>query len=105
MNSIDSFPADDLALRPRLPTITDRTGDTLIHWAMNQRGSMPWLLKRTAAYWEKFGRRPADADHYLLDCTAALDLANFRFGTGDRATVEHLLTDLGRPNNKVETTK
>lgn len=95
MNAIDTFPVKDMPLRVRLPNLSEATRDALIHWGENQPGSLPWLVRRTAAYWDAMPNPPAgqNLDDYCmaLDATAALDLLRHRIQCAtDRGAVEHL---------------
>jgi len=100
MKSITDFPPDDLALREKLPNMREERREELIRWGMAQPGSMPWLLKRTARYWDKmppFDLRfpPAEfnAHSLAIDATAALDLLKWRIeAIDDREAVGHLDT-------------
>ena len=93
MKSITDFPPDDLALRIKLPVFREETRERLIEWGAAQPGSMPWLLKRTARYWDLFPNVIADAHHRAIDATAALDLLRWRVeALDDKAAVSHLET-------------
>ena len=97
MNSIDSFPKD-LPLRNPLPRMREETQARLISWACAQPGSMSWLLKRSAAYWEPFvgtGTELSDETHRAIEATCALELLRHRTAVPtDREAVEHLNTPL-----------
>ena len=101
MKSITDFPPDDLALRIKLPMFREETRERLIEWGVAQPGSMPWLLKRTARYWDVLPLvtpTPApwaahDAHHRAIDATAALDLLRWRVeALDDKGAVSHLET-------------
>ena len=81
MSATSDLPAALPLMRPERMT-------QLIKWAELQN-AMPWLLTRSAAYWEKFGPdapvwngAPPDNDtlHRHCDAAAALDLLRDRTG-------------------------
>lgn len=93
MKTIEEFPGEELGLRERLPAMREQTRESLIRWGEVQPGAMPWLLKRTAAYWEKFGKASVDifATQRVIDATAALDLLKWRIeAIDDKEAVGHL---------------
>lgn len=84
-----------MELRQRLPEFKTETRDALIRWGEVQPGALPWLLKRSAKYWEhlSIAQRQHAADGWSLACdaTAALDLLRWRIeAKDDRAAVMHL---------------
>jgi len=88
-----------LDLPAKLPPMRAERMEQLIRWAQLQN-AMPWLLQRTAAYWEKFhpdaagwnGDPPSSDDlHRHCDAAAALDLLRDRTGTvTNRQAVDRL---------------
>jgi len=102
MNAIDTFPPADLPLVAKLPKFNPVTSQKLIDWGLAQPGSLPWLLKRSAAYWDKFPGTP-DEHHYRIDCTSALDLLRWRIDAPTaKEAVEHLWLPLDKPLPKTE---
>lgn len=77
-------PSEPRPLRETLPAISTRTRERLIAWALRQPAVMPWLLKRTAAYFEReagsgeCGTGASDELHQQIDATAALDLLEWQ---------------------------
>ena len=98
MNSIDSFPPADMPLRAVLPNFSPTTRARLIAWGEQQPGSLPWLIGRAAAYWDKFHAPDgpvSDEHHMALDATASLDLLRHRIQCpGDRDAVDYINTAL-----------
>jgi hypothetical protein len=97
MNSIDTFP-ENLPLRESLPKMREETQAGLINWACAQPGSMSWLLRRSAAYWEKHvgtGTDLSDETYRAIEATCALELLRHRTACPtDREAVEHLNSPL-----------
>lgn len=80
----NTAPAEPLPLRETLPKISADTAARLIAFALNQPAVMPWLLVRSAAYWERQTDplEPAALDPMCiaLDATCALDLLEWQCG-------------------------
>jgi hypothetical protein len=98
MNPIDSFP-EKAPLRAVLPAFTPDTQSRLVQWACTQPGALPWLLVRSAEYWD--AASPAlntcDEWHRSVEATCALELLRWRTATtSDRMAVDHLKTPLAR---------
>lgn len=74
-------PREPLALRENLPNISQATRELLVRWGA-ECGDLPWLLQRSAAYYDAQVCRPAGppACDDLYDATAALDLLQWRTG-------------------------
>ena len=95
MKSIDQFPQDDMPLREKLPEFKPTTRDALVRWGQVQPGALPWLLKRSARYWEhlSMAHRQHACEGWALVCdaTSALDLLRWRIEAGtDLEAVGHL---------------
>lgn len=101
MNSIDTFP-ESLPLRDALPQFREETRLKLVEWAQRQPGSLPWLLKRAAAYWDRgtsagMPEATEDAHHARIEAACALELLRWRLAEGDdRRCIEHLNTPLAK---------
>lgn len=96
MKGIEEFPPEKLPLRGNRPAFNADTEAALLRWGQVQPGALPWLIKRSLAYFERdFGSKlPAVAVEKLsrnCEATAALDLLRWRIeAKDDRAAVEHL---------------
>jgi hypothetical protein len=94
MNAIDTFPPA-LEVPAVLPQFRPETAARLIHWALRQPGSLPWLLRRTAELWAAHPVPPpamtADARHAQIDATASVELLRWRVAApGFKEALAHL---------------
>ncbi len=80
----NTAPSEAMPLRETLPKISPDTAQRLIAFALQQPAVMPWLLMRSAEYWErqKDPVDPAALDPLCLalDATCALDLLEWQCG-------------------------
>lgn len=97
MKSIEEFPAENLPLRGKRPLFNADTEAALLRWGQVQPGALPWLIKRSVAYWDREKNAALlsgpEMEKLSRNCeaTAALDLLRWRIeAVDDRLAVEHL---------------